>query len=205
MQKLTPEQISACVDGEATSQEMDALVSDVEAHQLWARYHIVRDGLQQELPDAVDFSFAARVAAAIEQEPTVLAPRNNSIKKNVWQTAVGFAVAASVFAVVVGLWRPAPSPQVGNDIANVAVENLTTENVSSIETPDEQQQRLEALLINHTEAASANGLGVMLPYARVVSDRIEIPVSEPIPSDEEQKQAKVKKNKTAPLSSKEPK
>lgn len=193
MQKLTPEQISACVDGEATSQEMDALVGDADAHQVWARYHLVRDVVQQELTDDVDLSFADRVAAAIEQEPTILAPRSNNVKKNIWQTAVGFAVAASVFAVVVGLWRPTSTAPTANEMATIS-----SASINAIETPNEQQQRLEELLINHTEAASANGLGAMLPYARVVSDRIEIPVSEPVPSDEEQKQAKMKKNKVTP-------
>ncbi len=194
MQKLTPEQISACVDGEATSQEMDALVHDSEAHQTWSRYHLIRDALQQELPNDLDFSLADRVAAEIDNEPTVLAPRSNASKKNVWQSAVGLAVAASVFAVVVGVWRPQNSDVAGPELA--ATPALSATPIASefvvTETSDEQQERLEQLLINHTEAAAASGLGAMLPYARVVSDRIEVPVSEPLPIAEESATQKAK-------------
>ncbi len=181
MQKLTPEQISACVDGEATNQEMEALVKDADAHITWARYHVIRDVVQEEIPPSFDFSLADRVSAAIQAEPTVLAPSPVVKKKTPWQTVAGWAVAASVFAIVVNLWQPHSPTQSSSE--------LTATTNAMMETTDEQQQRLEALLINHTEAAAANGLGVMLPYARVVSERIEIPVNEPVPVDSAKRKA----------------
>ena len=97
------ERISALMDGEMTEQEkrsaMDELLIREENRQAWGRYHLIRDTLNSNLSAGIDHGFASRVTAALEDEPTVLAPPR---ARTSWsQRAAGLAVAASVAAVAV--------------------------------------------------------------------------------------------------------
>lgn len=186
MKKLSPEQISACVDGEASADELHWLTIDDEARCYWQRFHLIRDSLQNELPVLGDFSLADKVAAAIANEPTVLAPRARARWREYVPAVMSLAVAASVFVVIVGSWQYFQRSSSGETAMAGSTTVMSSATLSvpaaapTTDLADEDQRRLEELLINHTEAVSANGLQVMLPYARVVSDRIAIPVEEPV-------------------------
>lgn len=106
------EQISALMDGDLDDAAIDALLESGEMLQAWEEYHLVRDTIQGELCDAgVDFSFADRVAEAIEREPTVMAPQtarrpgkaDNPLGKVVplFRKMGQYAIAATVAAVTV--------------------------------------------------------------------------------------------------------
>lgn len=103
MTNLPDERISALVDGETAEHEqslaMDGLLTNDENRKTWGRYHLIGDTLKGNLPSGVDHEFSSRVMAALEDEPTVLAP---STARASWgQRAAGLAVAASVAAVAV--------------------------------------------------------------------------------------------------------
>lgn len=181
--------LSALMDGELpTRQELDALLLDVDARATWGRYHLIRDAVQNELPDVV-CDLSARISLALDDEPTVLAPRPRPISP--WQKAVGVAMAASVFAVALISFQTfqsvdaptAGQAQQGADaVEKVSEPTMVAPYQQVADAPvvvDDERARLEELLINHTEAVSANGLNVMLPYARVVSERIDLPLDEP--------------------------
>lgn len=174
-------QLSGFMDGDLPAPaELDALLHDGEARATWGRYHVIRDAMQNELP-AQYGDLSSRISLALADEPTVLAPRPRPVSG--WQKAVGFAVAASVFAVaIVSFQSFQPADNAGATVAEQAPAAVVAAPVSQVaDAPvlvDDERARLEDMLINHTEAVSANGLNVMLPYARVVSDRIEIPVEE---------------------------
>ncbi|HEX4911485.1 MAG TPA: sigma-E factor negative regulatory protein [Permianibacter sp.] len=172
--------LSCFMDGEIPAKaELDSLSQDAAARAVWGRYHLIRDAVQNELPEHY-CDLSDRISAALADEPTVLAPRPRAM--TTWQKAVGFAVAASVFAVAIVSFQTVQQPTVESAVADVAPMPVMAAPVSQVaDAPvlvDDERARLEDMLINHTEAVSANGLNVMLPYARVVSDRIEIPLEE---------------------------
>ncbi len=207
---------------------LDSVLGDAEARAAWGRYHLIRDSLQGELAEGVPAGFADSVMAAIDAEPAIVAPvtplserpvvtvpdavmPDNVIRRPWWQPAAGFAAAASVFAVVLLSWQNLQSPALPGQ--NAAVELASAPVAAapvaealpaqSVSTADEaERSRLEALLLNHTEAVSANGLNMVLPYARVVSDRIELPAAEAaraLDADDDGQDVKADKPVAAPV------
>ena len=103
------ERISALVDGDAEAANwLKAVVQDGEQQQVWSRYHLIGDAMRNELPKQLDTDLASRIAAALADEPTVLAPVAKATTSR-WQPAVvrvlrgagQFAMAASVAAVTI--------------------------------------------------------------------------------------------------------
>lgn len=60
-------------DEKARDNDLDALLSDAESKAKWARYHLIRDALQDDIQSPLDAGFASRVSAAIEGEPAIVA------------------------------------------------------------------------------------------------------------------------------------
>ena len=103
MSEQRKEQISAMVDGELDGDFHSAcndLLQTPSLKACWARYHLIKDSLQQNLPEAVDTGLAARISASIQNEPTILAPRPAS-KNAILKPLAGFAIAASVAAMAI--------------------------------------------------------------------------------------------------------
>jgi sigma-E factor negative regulatory protein RseA len=75
------ENLSALIDGEhidstsSKNQVLDLIKSDVDLQQKWKSYHLIRDGLRQELSVNINFDIADKVAKALESEPAILAPK----------------------------------------------------------------------------------------------------------------------------------
>lgn len=80
MVKSSQEWVSAAVDGEIDKQAMAQLVDDVDSREEWQRYHMIGDAMRGELPSAIDLDLSASIAAAIENEPTIIAPSNMTAK-----------------------------------------------------------------------------------------------------------------------------
>ena len=67
---MQKEQLSALMDGEALDNEvLSTLSKDATLQQSWESYHLIRDTLRGDVGEVVHFDIAARVAAAIENEP----------------------------------------------------------------------------------------------------------------------------------------
>lgn len=75
------ENLSALVDGEcidstsSTGHVLDAVKNDADLQLKWKSYHLIRDSLRQELPANINFDIADKVAAALQAEPAILAPK----------------------------------------------------------------------------------------------------------------------------------
>jgi sigma-E factor negative regulatory protein RseA len=54
---------------------LDAVKNDADLQLKWKSYHLIRDGLRQELPANINFDIADRVAQALVSEPAILAPK----------------------------------------------------------------------------------------------------------------------------------
>lgn len=114
--------VSAAMDDDSLSDEMlDKLLSDDEARQKWREFHIIRDCMQRAQPsletDAQfikeECSAAIKQLAAAKQQTqaqtTVQITGSQERRRAANCMFGGFAVAASVLAVAVGVWQFFPS------------------------------------------------------------------------------------------------
>lgn len=103
------EQVSAFIDDELThehnEQFINAICKDKDLKSCLERYQMISDSMRNQLPAGVKPDFANSVMAAIESEPTILAPANLSHKSSfpslLTRKAAGFAIAASVATIAV--------------------------------------------------------------------------------------------------------
>lgn len=191
------EQLSGFMDGEAMPESgLAELVRNPELKATWARYHLVRDTLHNELSLPAG-DLASRISAAIELEPTVLAPKSRKplAIPAFFKQAANFAVAASVtVAVVFGVQSyqghrqagqaqlaqqtEAPAPVVVQQPPVLMVAPMVQAASAHLQAVDpreermldaRQQERIRAYLLDHSEQAAARGSNGMFPYVRVVS------------------------------------
>lgn len=113
MTEANRDNLSACVDGELSREELRFLLRrldhDTSLLETWSRQHVARDSLRRELPLLASPGFSARVMQAIEQEagrqglPVVAGRRRHWLH---WSAggaiAAGVAVAALMVAQPVG-------------------------------------------------------------------------------------------------------
>ncbi len=108
--------VSALIDGESDAAEsaetLRKLGRDARLKAYWERQHLAREALHAELSPALDTGFAARVAAAVEAEPAILAPQSRPVEPvapaasgapsgsvGYRRPLAGLAIAATVAAV----------------------------------------------------------------------------------------------------------
>lgn len=114
MDKLGQEWVSAAVDGEVDEQTLAELAADKDSHEQWRDYHMIGDAMRGELPKAMNLDLSANIAAAIENEPTIIAPVKREAPDDVQVKTTGlsnvipmfkqfgqYAIAASVALVAV--------------------------------------------------------------------------------------------------------
>ncbi len=77
------ETLSSFIDGEELSSDalFKALDEAPELAQTFERYHTIGDAMRDEVSPAFDLNFADSVAAAIDAEPTIIAPKQTADKK----------------------------------------------------------------------------------------------------------------------------
>lgn len=167
------EALSALLDNEVS--ELDARrllrdMTDADAERL-GHWQLARDVLQRHPVAAVPADFSARIAAALEQEQQ---PRH-------WALPIArLAVAASVaLATVVGwqYWddnQLAGAPAVASSQRPVLLEGH--ELVSGVMHPQAQpaaltreRERMEEMLVRHSDFAARHGSQSVVPYARFIS------------------------------------
>lgn len=176
------EQLSAFVDGNDHDDMLDQILSDSELKQRWHNYHLIGDAMRNELPKQLDFDIAANVAAAIESEPTVLAPtatkRRFAVPAKVIQFGkqVGqYAIAAGVAAVaVIGVQQYGAQPEAVQSPVLQTRPLLGAPTPASYQVPGmgqqqerspeeeakEQQMRANAFLRDHLLQQRLNGIVV---------------------------------------------
>ena len=166
------EKLSAFMDGELNEAEfIDSVKNDSELQAKWRSYHVIRSGLRKEATVMPEIDITAQVAAALENEATVLAPNSK------WQSIPGvnkivpfmrqsgqFAVAASVAAAVIlgvqQMNQPAPTEpfttfQTGGTaqagLAPVSLEQSQTLRNNDMEALLEKRRQINALLADHEQ------------------------------------------------------
>ena len=184
------EAISALIDGDLASDDarrlLDRMADRPELRARWARYHAVRSTLEGAGVGGVRPGFAARVRAALDDEPTVLVPRPPARSAPAWVRPVaGFAIAASVALVAVGgLLALQGAPGSGEGLT---VASLERGGAAGLVPPDagaaattavltgrgdgapsaEARRRIGIYLANHSEFSDAVGMPGVLPHSRL--------------------------------------
>ncbi|MFT7261840.1 MAG: sigma-E factor negative regulatory protein RseA [Glaciecola sp.] len=171
-QKL--ENLSALVDGEhiastsSSSLLLDAVKNDAELQLKWKSYHLIRDGLRQELPANLNFDIADKIAQAIEAEPAILAPKKTWRDLPLASNIIPFAkqggqmaIAASVaVAMIIGVQQvnqadvnqpfnaAPPIPGIQGGLSPVSFD--LTRSVPNSDVV-EQKRRINAYLTDHKQ------------------------------------------------------
>lgn len=171
------EQLSAFVDGElASNAAINALSTDAEMAAKWQRYHVMRNVMRKEMPQGEYLDISARIADALDQEPTVLAPKKRfklpltgklgAVVAPFAKQSGQFAVAASVAAaIIVGVQTfnqpsktepfstapPAAGPQGG--LAPVSLEQTRVVNNNERAAVLETRRHINALIADHEQQA----------------------------------------------------
>jgi len=188
------QRLSELVDDELSRREigptLDSLAEDVNLQNRWARYHLLRDCVQNHMPETVDPAFAQNVMARVAHETTDAEGRGRRrqgglgrLVDNTWRPLAGGGVAAAValVAILVALSGPQGTP--GDGISGQArmADNSGLETVgtarpdgtaevhdaeSSRDPWERASPRLNGYLVNHAQFSSRSGMQGALPYAR---------------------------------------
>ncbi len=159
------EQISALMDGELSpqdsSQALRRLDDTPEAREHWETYHLIGDAMRGQ-PFGVNV--AGRVSAALQNEPTVLAPRRAVKPAKAFTFAL--SAAASVSAIAVVGWMafstvPAINPQVELAKAVPAAEPQPESSPSG--------DQMNEYFLAHQGVSPSSGLQGVAPYIRTIS------------------------------------
>jgi sigma-E factor negative regulatory protein RseA len=160
------EQISALMDGELERREaagaIGALESAGEAREAWRAYHLIGDTIRDTR--MLSAGFSGRVIAAIDKEPTVLAPRPSLLTRPVAMPAWS-ALAASLAAVgFVGWVAFSPSETSKAPEAAVVLPKPTVQEASALVAPPEAANDY---LRAHQGYSPRNSFQGAAPYVRV--------------------------------------
>lgn len=168
------ETVSSLVDNYSQEGEsFDEIIKDKELSDTWSRYQLMGDIMRDEAPQAIQLDLSANIAAAIENEPTVLAPKNTAKNENTVKAKIinfvkplgQVAIAASAAGLMVLGVQQNNAIQT-DDVA--PVQNIQTSPFVGIAEPVsfnyqqpsqmsqkqayiEQQRRLQALLVDHKQ------------------------------------------------------
>jgi sigma-E factor negative regulatory protein RseA len=166
------EQLSALVDNELTDAALlDLLANEPEHTEQWSNYHLIGDVLRGETPKKIDLDIASNVAAAIELEPAIVAPKPQTVEKSessakvlrFFKYAGQYAIAASVaVAAIIGVQQysyqnkqgdqPLPvfnTVPVGGAVAPVSLQSSPQPRELSEAEIIEQRKRISAYLQDH--------------------------------------------------------
>ncbi len=200
MSDKVEERLSALMDDELVDfeQDIDNLEENDGLKRRWMRYHLIRDVISGHMPDvlAPDFDLAGRVSAALEHEPTILAPRRFQ-PRQLMKQAAGLAIAATVSAIaIISIQNPSFDPtgisplatadkQVNKLVAFVHGEQtsehpelvaLTTTKTRRSQLSRTSASKFSSYLLNHNEYAASANIQGMMPYMRLVGATRNQPV-----------------------------
>lgn len=182
------EKVSSCMDGESI-EYLSELCKHEKARACWRRFHFIRSVMQDaDAAIVLKEDFHIRIIQALENEPTVLAPRSlkrhkDFLFKRILKPAAGLAIAASVAAVAVtgfqNLYPSVPgSVLVKSDqdarlvperqLAQRDNDNLVSTEAEKILASDMLGDDLDTYLLGHMEQSTSGGNAQgMLPYVRL--------------------------------------
>lgn len=158
--------ISELMDGEAerhaAAGPLDALRAEGESRDTWRSYHLIGDAMRDTR--MLSAGFAARVAAKLAAEPTVMAPSRVAPKRQTqrWQL---LSAAASLAAVALVGWVAFAPQESGPQVAVAPQQEIVAKEMAQVAPPDKANDYLYA----HQGYSPRNSLQGVAPYVRMVS------------------------------------
>ncbi|NQZ81598.1 MAG: transcriptional regulator [Colwellia sp.] len=181
------ETMSSCVDNyqpndAAFDEIFDEISKDGHLSDTWGRYHLMGDIIRNDIPETLQFDLSAQIAAAIDNEPTILAPKVSPVKSSsfvkelkgrVIQFAKPFgqlAIAASAAGIMV---LGVQQTNIANNESALPLQIIQTNPFGGIAEPVsfnfqqadrksqkqayiQQQRRFQALLSDHHQQIKLN-------------------------------------------------
>ncbi len=176
------ETISSLVDnyhvpGQESEQAIDDILKDEHLSNTWHKYHLIGDVVRNEIPQALQLDLSSKIASAIADEPTVLAPSSSNSKvyrglkakviqliKPVGQLAIA-ASAAGLMIIGVQqntadtneiitpsqIVQTKPLGGFANPVSFNYQQNTKSQQQVAFEQRIEQQRRFQALLSDHQQ------------------------------------------------------
>jgi sigma-E factor negative regulatory protein RseA len=179
------EALSALMDGESFDSDFASLqgwTGDEGLRKTWGRYHVIADCIRGTLPRHIDPALSDRIAMALRNEPTILAP--DAVIARPWlKPLAGMAIAASVATLAVvgiqfsrtGTPGAGPGPSVAEQMTatpggfggqlNLAAGNNLIRPVDPVRRVD---ARLHSYLINYNEQHGNDAVQGMPPFVRIM-------------------------------------
>lgn len=158
------EKISALMDnelGEQDSRQALLRLGDTpEARECWATYHLIGDAMRGQHA-VVDVS--ARVAHALESEPTVLAPRR--VKRPSRVMTYALSAAASLSAIAVVGWMAFSTQTTLQPAAELASAQVAEPPLVSAPA----NGAVSDYLLAHQGVSPSSSLQGVVPYIRMIS------------------------------------
>lgn len=163
--------ISALMDGELDRAEaeaaVDALRDEGEAREAWRAYHLAGDAMRDS--PLVSRNFAARVAARLAEEPTVLAPRPRPVlAERRWQLMGAAASLAAVALVAAVAFGPHDDAQLAPVAKAPAAPTAPAGESAQVDPPETANEYLLA----HQGYSPRNSLQGTAAYVRTVSSDV---------------------------------
>jgi sigma-E factor negative regulatory protein RseA len=172
------EKISALMDGELDGHEatvaLGEVVEQAAARADWERYHLISDALRSEY--LLSGSFSEKVSRRLAAEPTVLAPRRQSLlPQRLQKTAL--SLAASVSAITVVAWLAfsnnplAPGGGPGQ-LASKDEKAPTVAATAGVARPQlaAMEGSVRAYLLAHQEYSPTTQIQGVAPYVRTLTE-----------------------------------
>jgi len=179
------EALSALMDGESFDSDFASLqgwTGDDGLRKTWGRYHVISDCIRGTLPRHMDPALADRIAMALRNEPTILAP--DTVTSRPWlKPLAGMAIAASVATLaVVGIQFSRSGPPgagAGPSVAEQATAtpggfggqlNLAAGNklIRPVDPVRRVDARMRSYLVNYNEQRGNDAVQGMPPFVRIM-------------------------------------
>ena len=176
------DQLSALVDGELdssqTSKLIDDLIKDDELRTRWANYHLIGHALQGDGQNIHAVDMSARISAALENEPTVIAPKSHvRVIPAMFRQVAGMAIAATVAAAAVLMLQPTEPgvfeqgdmlAELGSPVGELKEDRIQVSNRGTnwSATQPSVATKLNGYLVNHNGYSTA--VRGNLPFASIV-------------------------------------
>ncbi|PWT75008.1 MAG: hypothetical protein C5B46_03220 [Proteobacteria bacterium] len=156
------EKLSEMMDGELNEQEARAEIrratQDPALKQQWETYHLIRDVLRNDIV-AGGTRLSARVAAQLQNEPTIMAPHTRFPARLV---RYSLPMAAAVAGIAVVGWLALSMGPTSHPDATRAAQQGTV-------APVAQAKEREYYLLAHREFSPASAMQGVASYVRTVA------------------------------------
>lgn len=187
------EKLSAFIDGELhQNEDVDSLIkkisSDSDSLDKWKRYHLVRDHLRNEKVTDINFDISASVAAAIENELPIVAPKRRWSELPVVASVIPLvkqsgqlAVAACVTAVMIFSFQTYNTPEETTPFLTAppvagpqgGLRPVNLEQTRNVQRDDmaillEQRKQINALIEDHQRQLKLKNTGTVDGKAKVI-------------------------------------